>query len=133
MSFPAPPDADPRAEGGRLARGHTVGEAFHPPCQLCVILSREDGEGPSPWRIGRSFAVFAAQDDTGGAAQAPRRHAGGESDHRRPLRALAGLTAGVGTAAPTSSVSRTTLPMIAVTRARYSGLTEFRRSISGFR
>ena len=31
---------------------------------LCVILSREDGEGPSSMQQGRSFAVFAAQDDT---------------------------------------------------------------------
>jgi GT2 family glycosyltransferase len=30
-----------------------------------VILSRVDGEGPSRWRAGRSFAVYAAQDDTG--------------------------------------------------------------------
>jgi GT2 family glycosyltransferase len=30
-----------------------------------VILSRADGEGPSPLRTGRSFAVYAAQDDTG--------------------------------------------------------------------
>jgi homoserine kinase len=31
---------------------------------LCVILSRVDGEGPSSVQQGRSFAVYAAQDDT---------------------------------------------------------------------
>jgi hypothetical protein len=34
-----------------------------------VILSREDGEGPSPNSPGRSFAVSAAQDDTLGTTQ----------------------------------------------------------------
>src|SRR5215216_2333072 len=48
--------------GDFRSRGHREHSAAEP--QPCVILSRVDGEGPSPMPLGRSFAVYAAQDDT---------------------------------------------------------------------
>jgi hypothetical protein len=58
---------DPTARliaAGEVAQALADRAGSHLPELDGVILSRVDGEGPSPVHAGRSFAVYAAQDDT---------------------------------------------------------------------